>query len=90
MYQTATASLKKEYDALFDRFKAQLAEYKVKLKADKDGVAAFACSKWFEKIRGDVKRWRGDFTATYKNRARQKTSHSRVDRCTRISVWLRG
>ena len=51
VYLDATADLKKEYDALFDRFKAQLAEYNVKLKTDKDGVAAFACAKWFEKIR---------------------------------------
>lgn len=28
-------------------------EYKVKLKTDKDGVAMFACSKRFEKIRGE-------------------------------------
>ena len=51
VYLDATADLKEEYDALFDRFKAQLKEYKVKLKTDKDGVAAFACAKWFEKIR---------------------------------------
>ena len=50
VYMTATADLKEEYDALFNRFKAQLAEYKVKPKTDKDGVAAFACAKWFEKI----------------------------------------
>ena len=53
VYLNATADLKEEYDALFDRFKAQLAEYKIKLKTDKDGVAAFACAKWFEKIRGE-------------------------------------
>ena len=53
VYLNSNAVLKKEYDALFERFKAQLAEYKVKLKTDKDGVAAFACAKWFEKIRGE-------------------------------------
>ena len=51
MYLNSTAVLKKEYYALFERFKAQLAEYKIKLKTDEDGVAALACTRWFEKIK---------------------------------------
>lgn len=61
VYLNAKATLKKEYDALFDRFKTQLADYKVKLKTDKDGVSAFACAKWFEKIRGEREEVEGRF-----------------------------
>ena len=43
----------KEYDALFERFKAQLKEQKDKLKKDKDGSAAFYCTLWHRKIKGE-------------------------------------
>ena len=65
VYLTATADLKEEYNTLFERFKAQLAEYKVKLKTDKDGVAAFACAKGFEKIRGGARRDRGEILGLF-------------------------
>ena len=63
VYQTSTADLKEEYNVLFDRFKAQLKGYKDRLKNDKDGVAAFACAKWFEKIRGEREEIEGRFSA---------------------------
>lgn len=61
VYLNAKIALKKEYDALFDRFKAKLAEYKIKLKTDKDGVAAFSCANWFEKIRREREEVEGRF-----------------------------
>ena len=45
--------LRNEYDALFDRFKAQLKEQKGKLTKDEDGSAAFYCTLWHRKIKGE-------------------------------------
>lgn len=53
VYLNAPEALRKEYDALFDRFKAQLKEQKDKLKKDKDGSAAFYCTLWHRKIKGE-------------------------------------
>ena len=53
VYLNATEALRKEYDALFERFKAQLKEQKDKLKKDKDGSAAFYCTLWHRKIKGE-------------------------------------
>ena len=53
VYQNAPKALRDEYDALFERFKAQLKEQKDKLKKDKDSSAAFYCTLWHRRIKGE-------------------------------------
>ena len=52
-YKNAPKALKEEYDALFERFKAQLKEQMDKLKKDKDGSVAFYCTLWHRRIKGE-------------------------------------